>query len=114
MKLILILLLSMYAFASTRYVTPNFVVQNSELYCLSSDKIIIYPVGDILDGEFAQNCSYNKESIEMKLQKINEYNESLEGRIYSGLHTFLFGVLFGIIILCFILLFYIIRSIWKD
>ena len=111
MKLLLILLLSIGAFASTVYVTPNFVVEKSELYCLNSDKISVYPVGDILNGDYAKNCSYNKESIDTKLQKINEYNESLEGKIYSALNTFLYGVLVGLMIILSYIIYCIIRSL---
>lgn len=109
MKLILIFILSIGAFASTTYVTPNFVVEKSELYCLNSDKIVIYPVGDILDGDYAQNCSYNKSTIETKLQKINEYKNSLEGKIYSFLKYLLYFILICSFIFMFYMLFLLIK-----
>ena len=115
MKIILLVLgISIFSFASTRYVTPNMVVQNSELYCVNSDKILVYSVGDIVDGDFVQNCSYNRDTIDSRLQKIKEYNNSFIGKFYYYIKILVFIVLLVSLIYCIFMLINIIKSTVKD
>lgn len=111
---ILVMFFSIVSFGSTRYVTPNMVVQNSELYCLNSDKILIYSVGDIVDGDFAQGCSYNRDSVEERLQQINEYSNSFAGKFYNFIKNIFFIFFMCAFIFCILFLFFIIKSIVKD
>lgn len=114
LKIILVMFFSIVCFGATRYVTPNMVVQNSELYCINSDKILVYSVGDIVDGDFAQNCSYNRDTIDSRLQKIKEYNNSFTGRFYYYIKILVFTVLLVALIYCIFMLINIIKSIVKD
>lgn len=69
MKVLLLIMLATFSFASTQYKTPVFVVENSTLYCLKHEKyknneLVKYNQGDLLSGDYASNyCSYNFESI---------------------------------------------------
>lgn len=114
LKIILVMFFSIVCFGATRYVTPNMVVQNSELYCINYDKILVYSIGDIVDGDFAQSCSYNKESIERRLQKIHEYNDSFTGKFYNFMKALFYIFMCCVLIFCVLFLFFIIKSIIKD
>lgn len=115
MKIILLVLgISIFSFASTRYVTPNMVVQNSELYCVNSDKIVVYTVGDIVDGDFAKACSYNKDTIEYRLEKMNEYNNSFIGKFYYYLKILSLIFIVGLLIFSILIMIHLIKSTVED
>jgi hypothetical protein len=114
LKIILFMFFSIVCFGATRYVTPNMVVQNSELYCLNSNKILVYSVGDIVDGDFAQGCSYNRDSVEDRLQRINEYSNSFAGKFHNFIKNIFFIFLMCALIFFILCLFFTIKSIIRD
>ena len=69
MKLLLLIMLAIFSFASTQYKTPVFVVEKSTLYCLKYEnykygEIVKHNPGDLVSGDYASSyCSYNSESI---------------------------------------------------
>lgn len=99
MKTLLLIMLTTFSFAGTKYRTPVFVVENSTLYCFYSltSKIEEYKPGDLVDGDYASHyCSYNKETMKTKHK---EHIEMQEKQDRKDNIVFLILSLFSVIVL---------------
>ena len=104
MKVLLLIMLATFSFASTQYKTPVFVVENSTLYCFNHKTELIeeFIPGDLVSGEYASYaCSYNKETVQKK------YDANIKRKEQAAKTDNSFGFGSFLLLICFLALIFI-------
>lgn len=97
MKTILLLfIISLSLLAGTTYKSPEFVIENSPLFCTdySGSPITTKPVGDIITGEYAADyCGFTEEIAKVKQETYARLKQQRDNDPISTILGWVIGIM---------------------